>query len=128
MWGRSGVDFGYDPPLFATTLRPHVPEASDPAELLATRLAGAGRGALALRDADALADAREALRAIAGAMGGADGGSGGATLAVILGTPSGLARLARTQRGFCGVVSGDAMCRAAPQPLGKVRAQVPRVQ
>lgn len=72
---------------------------SDPVELLSTRLAAAGRGCIAVRDADALADAREALRALAATLGG-EQGSGGSTLAVVLGSPSGMARLGRMEPGL----------------------------
>ncbi|CAE8651382.1 unnamed protein product, partial [Polarella glacialis] len=52
-----------------------IAASKDPAELLATRLAVADRGCIAIRDLDDLADSREALRALALALGSVDGSS-----------------------------------------------------
>jgi len=70
--------------------------AANPAELLETRLAAANRGCIVVRDGEALADAREALRALATAL-GANEGTGGTTLSVVFGTPSGMARIGRME-------------------------------
>lgn len=75
-----------------------IAAASDPGELLAIRLATAARGCIAVRGADVLADAREALHALATALGGVQ--SGGTTLVVVVGTPSGLARISRMEHAL----------------------------
>ncbi|CAE8592115.1 unnamed protein product, partial [Polarella glacialis] len=74
-----------------------IAASKDPAELLATRLAVADRGCIAIRDLDDLADSREALRALALALGSVDGSSGGGTMAVLIGTASGLSRIGRME-------------------------------
>ncbi|CAK0815826.1 unnamed protein product [Prorocentrum cordatum] len=72
--------------------------AASPGELLEARLASAARGCIAVRDVDLLVDAREPLRALAAALGGVE--SAGSTLAILVGTPSGMARVGRIEPGL----------------------------
>eukprot|EP00928_Gymnodinium_smaydae_P088713 TRINITY_DN72776_c0_g1_i1.p1 TRINITY_DN72776_c0_g1~~TRINITY_DN72776_c0_g1_i1.p1 ORF type:complete len:1670 (+),score=274.26 TRINITY_DN72776_c0_g1_i1:66-5075(+) len=72
-----------------------IASANDPGDLLATRLAAAVRGCIAIRDLEVLADTRETLRTLTAALGSAEGG--GATLALVLGAPQGMARIGRME-------------------------------
>jgi len=60
----------------------------------AGHLVSANRGCVAFHDADALMDSRDALRALVGAL---EGVEGNAALIVVLGSPSGMARLCRLE-------------------------------
>eukprot|EP00929_Paragymnodinium_shiwhaense_P059543 TRINITY_DN29823_c0_g1_i1.p1 TRINITY_DN29823_c0_g1~~TRINITY_DN29823_c0_g1_i1.p1 ORF type:complete len:1556 (+),score=419.81 TRINITY_DN29823_c0_g1_i1:134-4801(+) len=61
---------------------------------LTSKLGAANRGCLAIKDADALADSREAVRALLNALESAEGSS---TLIIVIGTPSGMARIGRME-------------------------------
>eukprot|EP00931_Biecheleriopsis_adriatica_P119606 TRINITY_DN9482_c0_g1_i1.p1 TRINITY_DN9482_c0_g1~~TRINITY_DN9482_c0_g1_i1.p1 ORF type:complete len:1700 (-),score=447.62 TRINITY_DN9482_c0_g1_i1:54-5153(-) len=75
-------------------------ETKNSTELLEARITEAEHGCLAIKGIDALVDNREVVRALAATLGNVDGAASGTTLIIILGTPQGLARIARMEQSL----------------------------